>query len=115
MSYTGTLIDSLIELVDFRMKRSGDPILDLAEVKTKLADRVPMTQADIHAWEVADELQKRIATEATRKDPTKKLIRVRMDKGGDRWVLLDDLEMKIGPDGYAHMQCSFGQVTEKLV
>lgn len=105
------LIDSLIDLVDRRLQPTGDPPMDLEQAKTVFADRVRMTTQDILHWQIADLLQEKIKEEPA---PKKNLVRVRMDRGRDRWVLLEDLEMKVGQDGSVRMQCGFGKATEHL-
>ena len=65
--YTGTMIEELIQTVERAEKkaieRTGDPYLDLAEVKTRLADRQPMTAFDEAKWWKADRLQQEVLKE----------------------------------------------------
>jgi hypothetical protein len=61
--YTGSMINDLIDRVDAKMKRTGDPLIDLGEAKRVLADRQPMTAFDEVKWWQADRLQQEVLKE----------------------------------------------------
>ncbi|HEX3820967.1 MAG TPA: hypothetical protein VHW45_11565, partial [Candidatus Sulfotelmatobacter sp.] len=58
--FPATLVDLVIEIVDRSMPRCGDPLLDLGEAKTRLANHVPMSEMDVALWMVSDRLQEEI-------------------------------------------------------
>lgn len=133
--FSATLVDLVIELVDRSLKRTGDPLLDLAEAKTTLANRVPMSEIDIGKWQLADALQQDIVRKMAPRgeDPVLKQLRdnvVEIPKApaqrygksftiqtgrGKKIVLIDDVQINVSADGFIRARTDFGPIVEKIL
>lgn len=98
--FSATLVDLVIELVDRSLKRTGDPLLDLAEAKTTLANRVPMSEIDIGKWAPAQRYGKSFTIQTGR---------------GKKIVLIDDVQMNVSADGFIRARTDFGPIVEKIL
>jgi hypothetical protein len=127
-----SLIETVIAVVDRHMPRCGDPLLDLAQAKTILADRRPMSELDIAKWELLDRMQQDCVRILDRHEARKKRLAdvVEMPKKPvqrygkaftlqigrqKKIVLIEDVQIRLGADGFIRTTTDFGPIVEKVL